>query len=365
MRLSFNVASPVAGSPRIDEIEQLFGYRAAEQQATTFDVELPDADANWKIGAIVGPSGSGKSLVAARAFPKAYRIGPDVRRPWPRDRALVDSLDDSLGGRPLEEATDALGAVGLNSAPAWTRPFHTLSQGERFRAELARALLSPGETIVADEFTSALDRDVAKSACYAIGRRLRSMTPPRRLVAVTCHQDVLAWLDPDWVLNMTTGRLSWRRLRRPSLVFNIFSCHRGQWRLFRKHHYLNDADLHTQSECYAAVRSGGAAAAFVSLLAAMGMRRTKRISRLVVMPEFQGLGLGRRLADWIGERCRGKGLALRITTAHPAMLAALDKSASWRLCRRARVREHTTFARWTKPRLLGRILTTYEYQPEA
>jgi GNAT superfamily N-acetyltransferase len=145
---------------------------------------------------------------------------------------------------------------------------------------------------------------------------------------------------------------------------DIYPCHRRLWRLFRKHHYLNDGELHAQSECFVATRNG-APAAFLSLLYAIGVPRTRRISRLVVSPEFQGLGIGRRFAEWAGERCRDRGQSLRISTAHPAMLAALAKSEKWRLARRARCRAHTTFARWTRPTLLGRTLTTFEYQPEA
>jgi hypothetical protein len=73
------------------------------------------------------------------------------------------------------------------------------------------------------------------------------------------------------------------------------------------------------------------------------------------------VGMGRRLAEWAGEVCSKRGHRLRISTAHPAMLAALSGSDRWLLRRRAKSREHTGFARWTRQHLLGRTLTTFEY----
>ena len=120
-----------------------------------FSVELPDLSEAWQIGVIVGPSGSGKTTVARQAFGTALYAG----YPWPADRAVVDCF----GERPMKEITHTLTAVGFGSPPAWIVPYHVLSNGEKFRCDLARALLSSRGLLVFDEFTSVVDRTVGCS----------------------------------------------------------------------------------------------------------------------------------------------------------------------------------------------------------
>lgn len=385
--VSLRYSVPFSRSPRAAALEAAFGCQADEHAAVDLSAELVSANEPWTIGAIVGPSGSGKTLVARHAFPDACWVGPKDEKPWPGDRALIDSL----GEFSLEQIASALASVGLNTVPSWLRPFALLSQGEQFRARLARALLAaeqtspaeqvpaehteafPRRTLLVDEFTGPLDRDSARSACRALSRRLRTCEPSPaavRLVAVTCHDDILPWLDPDWVLDMSCGKLARGRLPRQPIELDIHACHRNLWETFGRHHYLSSSALHSQSRCFAAVwpkendsmqHAPARPVAFASLLHAIGMQGVKRISRLVVLPQFQGLGIGRRLANWLGEHCRQQGLRLRISTAHPAMLAALQFSRQWRIARRARSRPHGGFARWTRDALLGRMLTTLEY----
>ena len=98
--------------------------------------EVPGMDEKWTIGAIVGPSGSGKTTLARAAFGgKLWK-----RRAWPRDRALIDCFGDV----PVKKLTLVLASVGLGSPPSWLKPYHVLSTGEKFRADLARAVVSGG-----------------------------------------------------------------------------------------------------------------------------------------------------------------------------------------------------------------------------
>jgi ABC-type ATPase with predicted acetyltransferase domain len=53
----------------------------------------------------------------------------------------------------------------LNSVPSWYKPYQVLSNGEKFRADLARKLKS---NTVIDEFTSVVDRTVAKAASVSL-----------------------------------------------------------------------------------------------------------------------------------------------------------------------------------------------------
>ena len=62
----------------------------------------------------------------------------------------------------------------------------------------------------------------------------------KRFVAVTCHEDVEEWLQPDWTYRPATNTFAWRFLqRRPTLTLEVYRCRLAAWRLFRPHHYLS------------------------------------------------------------------------------------------------------------------------------
>jgi ABC-type polar amino acid transport system ATPase subunit len=71
------------------------------------------------------------------------------------------------------------------------------------RVDVARALCLPQKRIVFDEFTSVVDREVAKIGSYAISKAVRAQ-PGKQFIAVTCHFDIIDWLEVDWVFNIDT-----------------------------------------------------------------------------------------------------------------------------------------------------------------
>ena len=70
------------------------------------------------------------------------------------------------------------------------------------RVDIARALSLDQDLIVFDEFTSVVDREIAKVSAYAISKAVRRTK--KKFIAVTCHYDVLDWLDPDWDFSTDT-----------------------------------------------------------------------------------------------------------------------------------------------------------------
>src|SRR5205085_5372222 len=80
-----------------------------------------------------------------------------------------------------------------------------------------------------DEFTSVVDRNVAKVCSAAIAKGIRRSHLPCRFVAVTCHYDVAAWLEPDWILDIATCELQRRCLRRPAIELEIHRCEMAAW----------------------------------------------------------------------------------------------------------------------------------------
>ena len=223
------VRCAVHDSFRVQQVAGMFDVPLAAEQTERFTAEVPGLDEAWQIGLVVGPSGSGKSTIARRQWPAEYATG----REWPADRAVIDAF--SAGS--IREITGTLTAVGFSSPPNWIKPYHVLSNGERFRCELARAILEGGELVVFDEFTSVVDRTVARIGSAAVAKAIRRMG--RRFVAISCHYDIAAWLEPDWVLDMQNRTLERRRLRRPAIRVDLYRSDASAWALFAKYHYLN------------------------------------------------------------------------------------------------------------------------------
>lgn len=144
----------------------------------------------FKIGVIVGSSGSGKSTLLKN-------FGLEETPIWDSNKSIVSHFETP------DEAINKLGSVGLNSVPSWYKPYHVLSNGEKFRADLARKLKS---NCVIDEFTSVVDRTVAKAASISLSRFIKN-NDIHNVVLSTCHHDILEWLEPDWILNTDTGEL--------------------------------------------------------------------------------------------------------------------------------------------------------------
>jgi len=343
-RIDVVVESQIRDSFRVRQAAGLFDMPLKDRSRQEFSAELPELDepaadgeeGNWRIGAIVGPSGSGKSTIAREAF-HAGRIalgcvvdGFD----WPTDAAVVDGFDAELDGRTI---TGMLNAVGFSSPPAWVRPWHVLSNGERFRCDLARALLTDRSLVVFDEFTSVVDRQVARFGSAAVSKAIRhGRARCERFVAVTCHYDILEWLQPDWVLDMGTCQLARGCLQpgsRPPVKLEIRRCNRKLWSLFGRHHYLS-GKLHPSAWCYAALWNGRAIG-FCSTIPLFGTKGMRIVHRLVVLPDYQGLGAGVGLLCAVAQH-ESKDRRFSIVTSHPAVIRCLANHPDWRCARVAK-----------------------------
>jgi GNAT superfamily N-acetyltransferase len=169
---------------------------------------------------------------------------------------------------------------------------------------------------------------VAKVGSAAVAKGIRSGKIGCRFVAVTCHYDVTEWLAPDWVLDMASKTFQRRSLRRPAIELELFHCRSRAWSLFAKHHYLNGG-LNRSARCFLAAWEG-APVAFCATLPVVGRRRRWRISRLVTLPDYQGIGIGLRVAEAVGDLHSDQGERFSITASHPAVIAHCRASPRWR-----------------------------------
>jgi ABC-type ATPase with predicted acetyltransferase domain len=144
----------------------------------------------FNIGVIVGASGSGKSTLLEEFGEETYPL-------WDPNKSIISHFEDP------DDGINKLSAVGLNTIPNWYKPYHVLSNGEKFRADLARKIR---DGAVIDEFTSVVDRNVAKAASVSLSKYIKKNNI-KNVVIVTCHEDILDWLEPDWVINTDSGEV--------------------------------------------------------------------------------------------------------------------------------------------------------------
>ena len=202
---------------RARQVSAMYDAPISETETKRWTGSVPIEEKDWRIGLIVGPSGAGKSTVAKKLFPGLVDI--DVAH---ETGSVIDDVSKDI---PVTKIAETFGAVGFSTIPAWLRPYSVLSTGEKFRVDIAMRLLRPDSLVVVDEFTSVVDRQVAKIASHAVQKHVRR-TEGRQFVAVTCHDDVEAWLEPDWVLNPSTLEFRWRCLRRrPSIDCEVRPVH--------------------------------------------------------------------------------------------------------------------------------------------
>lgn len=193
-KMPFDVTrtSDVPASFRVDTIKSKFDLdRDKITERFVGELALPD---EWSVGVIVGASGTGKTTIAGELF------GAKPPRVW-GGKPLIDEIAPE---RTVDEVVDVFNKVGFSSPPSWLKPYAVLSNGEKMRADLAAAVLSGDDPIVFDEFTSVVDRQVAKVGSHAVAKHVRRHG--LKFVAVTCHSDILDWLEPDWVFDTNEMR---------------------------------------------------------------------------------------------------------------------------------------------------------------
>lgn len=309
-------------SPRVMLVQSMFDLPQSLVSCEEWNVDLTPPE-QWNIGVIVGPSGCGKTTIAKKLFLDYYYTPPD----WPEDRSIIDAFPDDIS---IQDVVHLLSSVGFSSPPAWLRPFRVLSVGEQFRATVARAI-AERSMVVMDEFTSTVDRTVAQIGSAAVARVIRERR--QQFVAVTCHYDVLSWLEPDWVYEPATNTLTvGRRLQRPRIELCIerTSCH--AWKIFRKHHYLSSS-INPSAQCFVAFYNDVPVAFVAAIHFPYPGQSIKREHRLVCLPDYQGIGIGSALSSHIASLYMALGHRYLSTTTHPGLIRSRARSLRWKMIR--------------------------------
>ncbi len=363
-----HLSSPITRSPRVMQLESLFDLAPTQQSQVTLDVKL-DLPDDWHLGLIVGPSGAGKTRLAEALFPAQIVRGFD----WPKTKSILDGFPSSLS---IKDVTQLLSSVGFSSPPSWLRPFQVLSNGEQFRVTIARALAEavnskPGtrnpepKITVIDEFTSVVDRTVARIGSAAIAKTVRRRR--QRLIALSCHYDIVPWLAPDWIYQPHIGKLDLPRgsLQRPPLQLEIRRVHPNAWSLFKPHHYLT-ARMHPRAVCFCAFLDGQPVAfdAWLPFVgAASRIQATRRGHRTVCLPDYQGVGIGNALFTHDAALWKALGYRALSCTGHPAEIHRRQRSPDWAMTRKpSRVAAADRgLLQFNATRSRNRITASFEY----
>jgi GNAT superfamily N-acetyltransferase len=301
-------------------------FNAESGASFNLDAELPIEDDKWRIGLIVGPSGSGKTSMGRKIFgPEAFYEPTG----WPSDKPVIDAIAPD---GDFNAVTGALAAVGLGSVPTWLRPYPVLSNGEKFRADLAKIICDAPARVVVDEFTSVVDRQIAKFGALAFQKSWKRL--PGQCVLLSCHYDIIEWVEPDWVFDTATGQYSGRSLwRRPRFDVDIWETNWRYWHLFEPHYYLKLHKMIAGTNYVGVV--DGELVSHLCVSPRPGLTGC-RSSRMVVMPEWQGAGIGMRFLNaiaekWLaGENRFKRKMPMLFHTSHPGLCAGLRRDPKWR-----------------------------------
>lgn len=283
-------------------------------EAKTFD---------WNIGVILGGSGSGKTTILKQ-------LGDIKSHLFDENKPLISNFDF------LEphEATLALSSMGLSSVPTWLRPFKNLSNGEQYRAKLAYLVSNAkdNECILIDEYTSVVDRDVAKAMSFALQKYIRKTN--KKIVLASCHFDILEWLMPDWTCSPQKGgvleRGDYLRQGRPQISLQVSRVEPDTWNFFKKHHYMTD-DVNESCKFFLFEWNNKPIAINCVIPQPSGyFQNGVRESRIVVLPDYQGLSLGSKISEFTASIYKNSEYRYFTKTVHPALGKYREDSKSWK-----------------------------------
>ena len=324
-----SLQSPAPEGFRSIKAAQSVDLNIDEKLTHRFSVRA-DIQTKFNVGLIIGASGSGKTTLALQMFGKGvFQNLLDLSRP------VIEQFDKSMS---YSDCVDALTGIGLSQVACWVKPAGALSNGQRARAEAALQMCSGKDFIAIDEFTSVVDRNVAKAMAFCVQRFARKYD--KRIVLVSCHYDVFEWLNPDWVIDCNTETYINRRLeslsykRQETIKFEIAECNRNSWHRFSKYHYLSDRLPGGHIETFG-IYLDGRQIGFQCFANYVPHRKgTKKImhsNRTVVHPDYVGFGLGMKVIDATSFEMKRRGYDVQAKFSSVPVYQSMSKSSLWRL----------------------------------
>lgn len=322
--MKIELKSKIKKDKYTDYVYDTLDVKESEESIVEVEFSLGEAkNFDWNIGVIYGSSGSGKSTILKR-------MG-EIKEPiFDNDKPLISNFD----WLEPKEASFLLTSIGLSSIPTWLRPFRTLSNGEQYRAKVAYLIgkAKENEVVLIDEFTSVVDRDVAKAMSFSMQKYLRRNN--KRVVLASCHYDIMEWLTPDWTCSPQKGgaleRGQWLRQSRPNIELQVSRVEPSTWDIFKKHHYMSEESNKAYIYLLFTWNNKPIAISVVGRQVGRGVGFAYRDSRIVVLPDFQGMGLGTSISNFLGGIFKSMGARYFTKTIHPALGEYRNNSSEWK-----------------------------------
>ena len=214
------------------------------------------------------------------------------------------------------------------------------------RVDLARAICEKKDIICFDEFTSVVDREVAQLGSYALQKAIRRQN--KKFIAVTCHYDIIDWLEPDWIFNTDTMEYKYTRglLQRPKIRLEIYET-KGFWQVFGRYHYLTHT-LNNSAKQYIGFINDKPVAFIAYRHIPHPKGAMQMVHRLVVLPDYQGLGIGSKILNLTASKIDLKFPRVHIVTSLRLFGKSLMRNKSWRLIRAGRTGPNKNIATLNK-----------------
>ena len=289
---TIKLKSSIKNDKYTNYVYDAFDIQNKEETEVEVSFNLSEAkDFDWNIGVIYGSSGSGKTTILKR-MGELSKSNFDCEKPLISNFNWLEPKDAAL----------LLTSMGLSSVPTWLRPFHLLSNGEQYRAELAYKVgkAKDNEVILVDEYTSVVDRDVAKAMSFALQKYIRKTN--KRIILASCHYDIMEWLMPDWTCSPQKGgvleRGEWLRQGRPKIELQVSRVESDTWNFFKKHHYLTEKVNKSCKFFLFEWNDKPVGICAVINQPRKGCSNGFAMSRTVVLPDFQGVGIGSKISDF-------------------------------------------------------------------
>lgn len=185
----------VQRSPRVLEVAEAFGIGLEDKEFVVFDklnLKVRSGDVVY----ITGQSGGGKSVLLRELAAQMQARGKSVMNldaVSTKEVSLIDQI-----GTDTNDAIRLMGMAGLNDAYLWVRKPSELSDGQRYRFRLAKAMEAGADVWVADEFLAVLDRTAAKVIAFSVQKAARRAGAT--VIVATTHTDMVPDLFPDLVV---------------------------------------------------------------------------------------------------------------------------------------------------------------------
>ena len=315
--------------PYLQKVQSLFDFSLIGRNTNSINPinisgKIPE---KFKIGLIVGASGSGKTL-ALSILNDYKRIEVD----WNRDTSIIEQINPDP-----DIAISNLLSSGFSSVPQWFHKYDELSEGQKFRSYVSRCLDS--SYIVIDEFTSKLDRLTARTLSYNLYKYIKnsSMT---NIILASPFRDIIPYLRPDWVCEIATSDIILREYDQHCWSFEMIDdmkeitkdidtyklyllrSNRETWGKYKSHHYLS-SDILNNCEYWEAYTKCEGVPLAIGYIAVSPLPlkdfKAKREHRLVILPEAQGMGIGVALSEFIGNYYINNGYKYYCKTSHPTL----------------------------------------------